>query len=138
MSDEEKELAWDWLNLSYDIAEINDELVSVMYRWNSYSFGSAHPQDLYFSKNYFLATDEGSTDCLTVDIQEEMGGTFDDERGIDFQPKIYEFIFQQLCLGNDNNYFGCEDKGWADSPDRKNDDKYLYKLHLFEDITPEV
>ena len=138
MSDEEKELAWDWLNLSYDIVEINDELVSVMYRWNSYSFGAAHPQDFYFSKNYFLVTSDNGTECIPVDIQEEMGGTFDDERGIDFQPKIYEFIFQQLCLGNDNNYFGCEDKGWADSPDRKNDDQYLYKLHLFEDITPEV
>lgn len=138
MSDEEKELAWDWLNLSYDIIEINEELVSVMYRWNSYSFGAAHSQDLYFSRNYFLVVDEDSTDCIPVDIQEEMGGTFDYERGIDFQPKIYEFIFQQLCLGNDNNYFGCEDKGWVDSPDRENDDEYLYKLHLFEDITPEV
>ena len=99
---------------------------------------SSIPRKSEFSRNYFLVVDEDSTDCIPVDIQEEMGGTFDYERGIDFQPKIYEFIFQQLCLGNDNNYFGCEDKGWVDSPNRENDDEYLYKLHLFEDITPEV
>ena len=138
LSDEEKEVSWDWLNLSYDIVEINEELVSVMYRWNSYSFGAAHPQDWYFSRNYIIDSDEKGTECFKVDIQEEMGGTFDYERGIDFSPKIYEFIYQQLCLGNDSNYFGCEDKGWVDSPNRENDDKYLYKLHLFEDITPEV
>ena len=138
LSDEEKEGGWDWLNLSYDIIEINDDLVSVMYRWNSYSFGAAHPQDWYFSRNYIIDSDENGTECFKVDIQKEMGGTFDYERGIDFQPKIYEFIYQQLCLGNDNNYFGCEDKGWVDSPNRENDDRYLYKLHLFEDITPEV
>ena len=138
LSDEEKEGGWDWLNLSYDIVEINEELVSVMYRWNSYSFGAAHSQDWYFSRNYIIDSDEKGTECFKVDIQEEMGGTFDYERGIDFSPTIYEFIYQQLCLGNNNSYFGCEDKGWVDSPDRENDDEYLYKLHLFEDITPEV
>ena len=138
LSDEEKEGGWDWLNLSYDIVEINEELVSVMYRWNSYSFGAAHPQDWYFSRNYIIDSDEKGTECFKVDIQEEMGGIYDYERGVDFSPTIYEFIYQQLCLGNDNNYFGCEDKGWVDSPDRENDDEYLYKLHLFEDFTNEV
>lgn len=138
LSDDEKEGGWDWLNLSYDIVEINEELVSVMYRWNSYSFGAAHSQDWYFSRNYIIDSDEKGIECFKVDIQEEMGGTFDYERGVDFSPTIYEFIYQQLCLGNENKYFGCEDKGWVDSPDRENDDEYLYKLHLFEDITPEV
>jgi hypothetical protein len=135
MSEEEKELAWDYLSLTYDVVEINDELVSIMYRWNSYSFGAAHSQDWYFSRSYIIDSDEDGTECFKVDIQEEMGGTYDYERGVDFSPKIYEWIYQQLCLDNDNTYFGCEDTGWVDIVERENDDIYLYKLHLFEDLS---
>ena len=106
-----------------------------MYRWNSFSFGAAHSQDLYFSRSYIIYSDEDGTDCFKVDIQEQMGGTYDRERGVDFSPKIYEWIYQQLCLDNDNTYFGCEDTGWADTVERENDDEYLYKLHLFEDLS---
>ena len=120
---------FEWLQLTYDVLEINESLYSVIFRWNSYSYGAAHPQDYYFTLNYFINdTEEDIESCTRFNIRDEIGGYYYEERGMDFQSHYYDLIYQQLCF-SDTNWLGCDNiYGDEDYPD------YAYPYSVFDDI----
>ena len=120
---------FEWLQLTYDVLEINQSLYSVIFRWNSYSYGAAHPQDYYFSVNYFINdTEENIESCTRFNIRDEIGGYYYEERGMDFQSHYYDLIYQQLCF-SDTNWLGCDniygDEDYSD---------YAYPYSVFDDV----
>ena len=44
-----------------------------MYRWNSFSFGAAHSQDLYFSRSYIIYSDEDA-DMYETNLMRRLSG----------------------------------------------------------------
>ena len=120
---------FEWLQLTYDVLEINESLYSVIFRWNSYSYGAAHPQDYYFMVNYFVNdTEEDIESCTRFNIRDEIGGYYYEERGMDFQSHYYDLIYQQLCF-SDTNWLGCDNiYGDEDYPD------YAYPYSVFDDV----
>ncbi len=120
---------FEWLQLTYDVLEINESLYSVIFRWNSYSYGAAHPQDYYFTVNYFVNdTEEDIESCTRFNIRDEIGGYYYEERGMDFQSHYYDLIYQQLCF-SDTNWLGCDNiYGDEDYPD------YAYPYSVFDDV----
>ena len=122
---------FEWLQLTYDVLEINQSLYSVIFRWNSYSYGAAHSQDYYFTINYFINDfDEGIESCTRFNIRDEIGGYYYEERGMDFQPHYYDLIYQQLCF-SDTSWLGCDNiYGDEDYPD------FAYPYSVFDDINP--
>ncbi len=120
---------FEWLQLTYDVLEINENFYSVMFRWNSYSYGAAHPQDYYFSLNYFInEPGEDIALCTRFDIRDEIGGFYYEERGMDFQSHYYDLIYQQLCF-SDTSWLGCDNiYGDEDYPD------YAYPYSVFDDV----
>ena len=121
---------FEWLQLTYDVLEINQSLYSVIFRWNSYSYGAAHPQDYYFSVNYFINdTEENIESCTRFNVRDEIGGYYEEERGMDFQSHYYDLIYQQLCF-SDTNWLGCDNiYGDEDYPD------YAYPYSVFDDVS---
>ena len=122
---------FEWLQLTYDVLEINESLYSVIFRWNSYSYGAAHPQDYYFSVNYFINEPEQDiASCRRFNIRDQIGGLYYEERGMDFQSHYYDSIYQQLCY-SDTNWLGCDNiYGDEDYPD------FAYPYSVFDDVTP--
>ena len=120
---------FEWLQLTYDVLEINENFYSVMFRWNSYSYGAAHPQDYYFSLNYFInEPGEDIASCTRFNIRDEIGGYYYEERGMDFQSHYYDLIYQQLCF-SDTSWLGCDNiYGDEDYPD------YAYPYSVFDDV----
>ena len=121
---------FEWLQLTYDVLEINQSLYSVIFRWNSYSYGAAHSQDNYFTVNYFINDpDEDIESCTRFDIRDEIGGYYYEERGMDFQPHYYDLIYQQLCF-SDTNWLGCDNiYGDEDYPN------FAYPYSVFDDLS---
>ena len=120
---------FEWLQLTYDVLEINESLYSVIFRWNSYSYGAAHPQDYYFTINYFINdSEEDIESCTRFNIRDEIGGYYHEERGMDFQSHFYDLIYQQLCF-SDTNWLGCDNiYGDEDYPD------FAYPYSVFDDV----
>ena len=136
----EEVAGFEWLQLTYDVLEINSEFVSIIYRWNEYSYGAAHTQDSYFSTNYFL--DSPENDFMECEEVKEI----DDIKANDwyFPNRIsenhYELIYQQLCISYDKFTNSNSDWTGCDSPVKGD---YAYKMYpypIFRDIkpTPEI
>ena len=133
----EEVAGFEWLQLTYDVLEINSDFVSIIYRWNEYSYGAAHTQDSYFSTNYFLDSPENDfMECKKV--QE-----IDDIKASDwyFANIYYELIYQQLCLSYDKSTNSNSDWTGCDSPIIRGDTgNEAYPYPIFSDIkpTPEI
>ena len=122
---------FEWLQLTYDVLEINENLYSVIFRWNSYSYGAAHPQDYYFTINYFInEPDQDIASCTRFNIRDQIGGFYHEERGMDFQSHYYDSIYQQLCFSK-TNWLGCDNLyGDEEYPD------FAYPYSVFDDVSP--
>tara|TARA_B100000579_G_C22809656_1_gene844480 strand:+ start:14 stop:1558 length:1545 start_codon:yes stop_codon:yes gene_type:complete len=137
----EEVAGFEWLQLTYDVLEINSEYVSIIYRWNEYSYGAAHSQDSYFSTNYFLTTAE--KDYMECEEVKEIDDIKASGRG--FQSHYYQHIYQQLCLpyekstNSNSDWLGCDSPATTNAPEGVNP-SIMYPYEIFSDIkpTPEI